>query len=172
MLSTSVMINLQKVWSSNVLSLRLKLHLFSAIVSSVLLYNSESWSITANDLRLLDGFYFRCLRQITRCARCRGLTSTDVDKASNEDVFRAANVPSLSSILRQKRLRWYGHLLRSAPNDPARVCLMDEVDSGSPWWQLILSDLRSIGINSHYLATAKALDRSSWSRMTCARPER
>ena len=126
------MTSLRSVWSSSILPLQLKLRLFSAIVTSILLYNSESWSVTANDIRLLEGFYFRCLRQITRSVRCKDLPETETDKASTEDVFRVANVPPLARILRQKRLRWLGHLIRSDQVDPARICLFEEVSSGSP----------------------------------------
>lgn len=170
LLSASVMTSLRNVWSSSVLSLRLKLRLFSAIVTSILLYNSESWSITANDVRLLEGFYFRCLRQITRSIRCKDLSTTEIDKASHAEVFRVANVPSLATILRQKRLRWLGHLIRSDQGDPARICLFEEVDSGSPWWKLLLSDLREIGLSSFHAAEIAALDRASWRDASCARP--
>jgi hypothetical protein len=170
LLSASVMTSLKSVWSSSILPLQLKLRLFSAIVTSILVYNSESWSVTANDIRLLEGFYFRCLRQITRSVRCKDLPETEIDKASTEDVFRVANVPPLARILRQKRLRWLGHLIRSDQVDPARICLFEEVNSGSPWWKLILSDLREIGIASFRTAEVAALDRASWRNASCARP--
>jgi len=140
--SASVMTSLKSVWSSSILPIQLKLRLFSAIVTSILLYNSESWSVTANDIRLLEGFYFRCLRQITRSVRCKDLPETEIDKASTEDVFRVANVPPLARILRQKRLRWLGHLIRSDQVDPAQICLFEEVNSGFPSWKHIHSDLR------------------------------
>ena len=172
LLSTLVMTSLSKIWASKVLSSGLKIRLYNAIVTSVLLYNSESWSISVNDLRLLEGFYFRCLRQITRSVRCGEHPVTAVDKASKEDVFRAANTAPLAKILRQKRLRWFGHLIRSDPQDTARQCLFEEVDSGSSWWRLLLADLREIGITSFHAAEAKARDRSKWSAISSARSGR
>ena len=172
LLSSSVMASLGKIWTSKVLSLQLKLRLFSAIITSVLLYNSECWSITASDLRLMEGFYFRCLRRITRSVRQPDHAPTEVDKASTEAVFRVANVPPLARILRQKRLRWLGHLIRSDPDDTARICLMDEVNNGSPWWRLILTDLREVGLNSFHAAMMKAMDRPFWRTISSARSER
>ena len=69
-LAALVFSHLGSIWRTSVLSLPLKLRLFSAVVSSVLLYNGECWVTTANDIRMLEGFHFRCLRQLTRSVRC------------------------------------------------------------------------------------------------------
>ena len=62
--------HLQSIWGSAILPLVLKLRLFSAVVASVLLYNCQCWAVTAKDVRLLEGFCFRCLRRLTRSTRC------------------------------------------------------------------------------------------------------
>ena len=126
--------HLKSIWNSSHLQLVLKTRLFSALVAFILMYNSECWTVTANGLRLLEGFYFRCLRQLTRPIRCPLQSVPDaVDKASKADVFLVANVPAMSSLLRERRLRWLGHLIRSDPNDTAHWQLLREVGSGSSW---------------------------------------
>ena len=93
-IAASIFAHLKAIWSSTILSLALKLRLFSAVVASVLLYNSQCWVVTANDVRLLEGFYFRCLRHLTRSTRCPAqMNPVAVDKASKIEVFRVANVP-------------------------------------------------------------------------------
>ena len=162
---------LKTIWNASILPLLLKLRLFSAVVASVLLYNSECWAATANDVRLLEGFYFRCLRHLTRSIRCPAAQNHDmVDKASKVDVFRIANVPTVEALLQERRLRWLGHLIRCDAQDTARKCLMKEVDSGSTWWKLILSDLRAVKVRSFAHAERLAADRANWRTLTHARP--
>ena len=36
----------------------------------------------------------------------------EVDRASREDVFEASRMPTIEELLREKRLRWFGHLMR------------------------------------------------------------
>ena len=162
---------LKTIWNASILPLLLKVRLFLAVVASVLLYNSECWAATANDVRLLEGFYFRCLRHLTRSTRCPAAQNHDaVDKASKIDVFRVANVPTIEALLQERRLRWLGHVVRCDPQDTAWKCLMKEVDSGSVWWKLILSDLRAVSVRSFAHAERLAADRTNWRTLTHARP--
>ena len=52
---------LKLIWSSN-LTRNLKIRLFRATVESVLLYNSETWTINKSLQRKIDGCYTRMLR--------------------------------------------------------------------------------------------------------------
>ena len=52
---------LKLIWSSN-LTRNLKIRLFRATVESVLLYNSETWTINKTLQRKIDGCYTRMLR--------------------------------------------------------------------------------------------------------------
>jgi uncharacterized C2H2 Zn-finger protein len=167
-LAALVFSHLGSIWRTTVLSMSLKLRLFSAVVSSVLLYNSECWVTTANDVRLLEGFHFRCLRQLTRSVRCSN--NGEVDKASKAEVYGVAKVAVIEALLRERRLRWMGHLIRADPRDIARQCLMRQVGSGSAWWRLILADLQAVGIKTFDEAQRLAADRSMWRTMCHARP--
>ena len=91
------------------------------------------------------------------------------DKASKADVFRVANVPWMSSLLRERRLRWLGHLIRSDPNDTARQQLLREVSSNSSWWKSLLSDLRAIQVNGFQHAVQLAADSATWRALSSAR---
>jgi hypothetical protein len=159
--------HLKTIWNSSHLSMVLKMRLFSVMVASVLMYNSECWTVTANDTRLLEGFYFRCLRYLTRSIR--HAVQSVPDKPSKADVFRVANVPWMSSLLRERRLRWLGHLIRSDPNDTARQQLLREVSSNSSWWKSLLSDLRAIKVNGFQHAVQLAADRATWRALSSAR---
>ena len=54
------------------------------------------------------------------------LGDMEIDKASKEDVFGASRMPSIEELLREKRLRWLGHLMREDDDEPAKQTLWRE----------------------------------------------
>ena len=55
---------MKKVWQSN-MNRKTKVRLFTAPVESVLLYNSETWTINKNMQKKINGCYTRMLRKTT-----------------------------------------------------------------------------------------------------------
>ena len=82
------------IWSSNILSMEVKLQLYSCAVVSVLVYGSEAWTLTAGLTKALNGWNSRCLHIING----RSYREEAVDPSYN-----------LVSKIRAKRLRWVGH---------------------------------------------------------------
>ena len=52
--------------------------------------------------KVLNVFHMRCLRRI--------LGITWQDKVTNYAVLEKAGIPSLHTLLKQKRMRWLGHV--------------------------------------------------------------
>ena len=77
--------------------------LFNALVGSVLLYGSEVWALTEQQLNRLEAFQRRCLRVLY--SNCDG--AHDEDEAYNE-----IRVPSVRTMLARRQLRWLGLLAR------------------------------------------------------------
>ena len=48
----------------------------------------------------------------------------EIDKPSREDVFEASGMPTVEELLREKRLRWFGHLMREDDDEPAKQILL------------------------------------------------
>ena len=92
---------LKLIWSSN-LSRNMKIRLFRATVESVLLYNSETWTINKSLRRKIDGCYTRMLRM--------ALDISWQAKISNIDLYQ--KMPPVSQIIRERRLKLSGHLVR------------------------------------------------------------
>ena len=92
---------LDKIWKSS-LSREMKISLFRSLVLSILLYGAEAWTLTVASQKKLDGVFTRMLR------KALGLTWRD--KVTNIELYR--NVPTLSSELRHRRLRFAGHCWR------------------------------------------------------------
>ena len=92
---------LDKVWKST-LTRNMKIRLFQSLVLSILLYGAETWTLTKTLQRKLDGVFTRMLR------RTLGLTWED--KVPNRELY--GDIPTLSSEIRQRRLRFAGHCWR------------------------------------------------------------
>ena len=74
------------------------------LYSMPLLYGSESWTMHASHEKKLNSFYMRCLRRIFHISW--------QDRVTNNEVLDRAKTTSLLTILRQRRLRWLGHVCR------------------------------------------------------------
>ena len=92
---------LDKIWKSS-LRRNMKIQLFQSLVLSILLYGAETWTLTKTLQKKLDGVFTRMLRKTL------GLTWED--KVPNTELY--GNLPTLSSELRQRRLRFAGHCWR------------------------------------------------------------
>ena len=91
----------KRAWSNNKPSDHTKVNVYKACVISTLLYGSESWTIRAHQEKRLNVFHMRCLRRI--------LGITWQDKVTNKVVLEKAGIPSLYTLLKQRRMRWLGH---------------------------------------------------------------
>ena len=84
-----------------------------------------------------------------------------IDKATRKSVFEAAKMPKIEDMLREKRLRWFGHLTREKKGDPAKECLMREMEIDSKWFKLLKKDLLSKNLTV-IRAELIALDKPKW----------
>ena len=93
-----------RVWTSPKLSIKRKMAVYNACVISTLLYGSETWTTYAGQERRLNTFHLRSIRRIL------GICSQD--KVTNADVLSRAGLPTIYTLLRQRRLRWLCHVRR------------------------------------------------------------
>ena len=94
------------------ISIQTKINMYRALVVSVLLYGSEAWATTLADRRRLDVFDMRCQRRLLRVFWQQHI--------SNHSIRERTKQPTASSLLRQRRLRWFGHLHHMPSSLPAR----------------------------------------------------
>ena len=138
---------------------------------TILLYNGECWSLKKQDIKKLEGFHFRCPRRLTRKRRRPGLGDMVIDRASRDDVFTASRTPSVEELLAEKRLRWFGHLMREDDDEPAKQLFWRESEHNSKWFQLLSSDLTSRKV-SFGKAQSLASNKSIWRKLGSAMCER
>jgi hypothetical protein len=136
-IASSTEVSLNKIWASPVLGLKLKCQLYKALAMTIILYNGECWTPKEQDIKRLEAFHFRCLRKISRMHRNPGMLNLEIDRASKHKVFKITKVPTIKEMLTEKRLRWFGHLMREDEGDPAKETLRKEIEKGSRWFQTL-----------------------------------
>ena len=144
------------------ISIRTKINMYRALVVSVLFYGSESLSTTLADRRRLDVFNMRCQRCLLRVFWQQHI--------SNRSIREHTKQPTASSLLGQRRLRWFGHLLRMPSSLPVRRVYDFNPNihgwkrprgcSNTRWADSIKHDLHSAG-----------LDTTNSAQMVCDRPQ-
>ena len=92
---------LNKIWKSS-LCKSLKLRTFLTLVESVLLYGSETWTLTNNLEKSIDGTYTRLLRTVFNVSWYEHLT--------NRELY--GNLPKVTDKIRERRLKLAGHCVR------------------------------------------------------------
>ena len=104
-----------KVFRSRSVSKKTKAHVFRVMVMSVLLYGSETWAVTQQDLKRLHVFQMNCLRDII------GVTLWN--KRRNEDIMAEVGEIPVEDQVKLRRLQWFGHLQRMPAHQPQRQVL-------------------------------------------------
>ena len=85
-------------------SLRMKGIVYKACVRSMLMYGAETWAMKAGVFQRLRATERRMLRMICRV--------TLKDMVESTVIASRVGVDNLEEHLRQKRLRWFGHIVR------------------------------------------------------------
>ena len=143
---------LAKVWNSNIKK-STKIQVFLTCVQSILLYSSDSWSLTATLAKSLDGKYTKMLRRIQNISWRSHMT--------NKSLY--GNLPKISAVIRKKRLALAGHVMRH--NQPASKLLFWKPEEkrriGRPRITLLDIIVDETALESNELITAMQ-DRVVW----------
>ncbi|BHF78909.1 hypothetical protein SprV_0602202600 [Sparganum proliferum] len=98
------------LWIRRDLSIATMIRVYRASVRSVLLYGCECWALRVEDERKLEVFDNHCLRTILRVKF--------TDFVSNETVrARCDNIARITQAIQERRLKWFGHVLRRPPQE-------------------------------------------------------
>ena len=115
-LAYGVMDSLNKsIWRCRYLCRRTKIRIFKSLVLPVLLYGCETWTLHGDLERRLNVFGTRSLRRIM------GYRWDDF--VSNERLLQETAMRPITSIVRERQLRLYGHVARLPDVDPAHRVL-------------------------------------------------
>ena len=136
--------SLNNIWQDNRLPTYLKLELYIKSVCTVFVHGSEAWTLTSAIRRSVNGFNSRCLHRITK--RSYRLEAT-------EPTF------NLVRALRQRRLRWLGHILRMREDRLLHRTIVGLAAEGPPYppGSLLMDSELAIGDMKNL-----AKDRTAW----------
>jgi hypothetical protein len=167
--------NYKKIWMQGTkIQLKTKLKIYEAQVTSVMLYNCNSWAATQKELNKLDVTHRNHLRQIIGMQWPKAVIS-------NIALYKRCELTPLSERIGGARWRMLGHILRSDDNTPAQLALHFAVNADATMkgrvgrhqnnlFRMLKSDLvaRKIKLKSisdlYYLKNL-ASDRSGWKSM-------
>ena len=100
------MTNLDSTFKSNDIILSTKVHLVKAMVSPVVMYGCESWTVKA-ERRRIDAFELWCWRRLLRVPWTL--------KRSNQLILKEVNPGySLEGLMLKLKLQCFGHLMQRA----------------------------------------------------------
>lgn len=109
--STAALTKLKTFWQDRNISLASKIRLMRTLVISIFLYACESWTLNADTQKRIEAHEMRCYRKI--------LNISYKDRITNEEVRSRISTAlgahdSLLSIVKKRKLTWYGHVTRSS----------------------------------------------------------
>lgn len=145
-------------------SLRLKGKIYTTCVRSAMLYGSETWALKAEEMARLDRTEMRMIRWMSG-VKLR-------ERHTNLELREKMGIDSVTEVLRRRRLRWWGHVLRKDDEEWVKKCMDLEVDGtrgrGRPrlrWREVVKKDMDDCG-----MVVADASDRPRWRMLSWGKP--
>ena len=121
LLANATFSNLRSIFTSKRLSLHVKLRIFTALVESIFLYNSELWGITLSLENKIDSFQRRLLRNILN------IKWFNQNWISNKELYLKTFQKPWSKVIAFRRLRFFGHVARLDDKTPAKLALYESL---------------------------------------------
>lgn len=162
----SAFMTLQTAWKSAQYSIRTKTSIYNSCVLSTLLYGSECWRMTEQDMSRLSAFHTTCLRKILRV-----YWPTTI---SNQELLARCQQENMGTIIRRRRWRWIGHVMRMETGSDTKTALRWTPEGrrkrGRPkttWRRTIEQELKEMN-HSWNTIQRKAMNREEWCTFVAA----
>ena len=97
-------------------------------------------------------------------------------RVTNEEIRQRADIQTITEIVRSRRWKWIGHVLRMGRNDTPRVVLTwtpegrRKVGGSKENWRTVEKEQHQKGYRSWAEAEVAAQDRGAWRRRDSAGP--
>ena len=106
--ATAAMTRLQRIWQSNI-SFKTKMHLYKSLVTSILLYGCEAWTLKAEDERRIRTFETKSFRKLLKISYRERRTNEFV---IGEVTRLAGKQEPLLATVKRRKMIWFGHVNR------------------------------------------------------------
>ena len=104
LLEGKVMTNLDSILKSRDIPLPTKVHLVKAMISPVVMYRCESWTVKKAECRRIDAFELWCWRRLLRVPWTA--------RRSNQSILNEISLGiSLEGMMLKLKLQYFGHLV-------------------------------------------------------------
>ena len=103
------------------LSIKIKMRIFNAFVTSIFLYNSELWITNTKLNNKINVFQRSLLRRILNIRYPKII--------SNAKLYQITKEKEWSNTIKCRRLKWTGHLMRLPDKTPAKLALEESLKS-------------------------------------------
>ena len=104
LLGRKIMTNLDSIFKSRDITLPTKVRLAKAMVSPVVMYGCESWTVKKAECRRIDAFELWCWRRLLRVPWTA--------RRSNQSILKAISPGiSLEGMMLKLKLQYFGHLM-------------------------------------------------------------
>jgi len=100
----------QNILSSRLLSKNVKIKIYRSVISPVVLYGCENWTLALREERKLRVFENMVLRRIFG-PRSDEVTG-DWRRLHNEELNDLYSSPNIARVIKWRRIRWIGHVAR------------------------------------------------------------
>ena len=97
------MTNLESIFKSRDIILPTKVRLVKAMVSPVVMYGSESWTVKEAERQRIDAFELWCWRRLLRVPWTA--------RRSNQSILKISPGISLEGMMLRLKLQYFGHLM-------------------------------------------------------------
>ena len=121
-----------------------------------LLYGSELWAEKKEIELRMERIEMKMIRWMVGVRL--------MDKVASQDLRKMLGLESMSTVLRRKRLGWFGHVQRKAVEECVKTCMDLKIKGnarrGRPkktWWENVKEDMRVAGLVKRH-----AVDRDKW----------
>ena len=133
--------------------------MYDSCIRSVLLYVSETWPLTQS----LESTIRSCDRRMIR--HMAGVTLRD--RVESNELLLRCGLTDVLEVIRVRRLRWYGHVVRRGSTEALGRVFNMEVDGRRPPGRPKKTWLNCIEQDLHKLNATKddALDRQNWEQI-------
>jgi hypothetical protein len=155
-----VFASLRAVWKTNNISVTTKSRLYKSNILSVLLYGCESWKMTSTISHNLEVFQNRCLRRIFNIYWPNTIRT--------EELLKRSHVQPVTTVVKQRRWRWIGHVLRMPQASNTRIAMRWTPEGKRPrgrpketWRRTVERELKETGETWGSLQKT-AQDRLQW----------
>ena len=156
----------QPVFSNRDLRVETKRKVYQACVLSTLLYGAECWTPRRKDLKRLDSFHHRCIRNTLGISNQQQWDQHITSQSIRE---QWGDTETVSEKVTRRRLEWLGHLARMPDKRTPKISLFSWLPEPRPkggplkrWKDMIRKDLKEMHIPEDTWYAKATTSRAEW----------